>query len=43
MSEVFGIALTVVGFILFAQLIAGCKWTDTPEPKGNDEPWDTQI
>ena len=43
MSEVFGIALTVVGFVLFAQLIASCKWADNSKPKNDDDPWDTQI
>ena len=43
MSEVFGIALTVVGFVLFAQLIASCSWADRPRPGNDDDPWDTQI
>ena len=41
MSETFEITVAVVGIVLFAYLIASCKWAD--RPKNDDEPWDTQI
>jgi len=43
MNETYGITLAVVGFILFAYLIASCKWADGPEPEDDDDPRDLQI
>ena len=43
MSETIGIAVAVVGIILFAYLIASCSWADKPKPEDDDDPWDVQI